>query len=1052
MLKLFTKKAEAINYLNKKPNNKLRIIGEDINNNGSKKFTISEPKEIFNKIIKNKENNYYEFWTPNTPLVFGIDLDLNKDIINNNKEALSIVKHTIRTIKKGALEYYNHNYNISDIIVLENEKVSNKYSFHIICRGLVFKNHLFAKDFFHSLKKIDKLIGCDDSIYNLTCLRMCFCSKKGKNAILLPIQLNIDNQLTCYIEEDIFSFWQKTMLTHIEGNEKIIDKKLINDEKTIKITSNNFDIDLKNMLFKLPSYFYEDYDKWINVGMILFNNNPDNNFELWKEWSKQSNKYNDKELEYKWKSFNTTTNNKLSIGTLFKWCKDLGIIVNTKKNRSLYEIVNEYPTREINFQEDNNTLIINEPKLSQNHFIPYLQKKVIAVQSEKGTGKTTNLLKSLFECNQINDETSILFISSRRTFGIKLLGDLNTYGFKLYSDIKDPIITDNRIICQVDSLIRLSKESFDIVIIDECESLARYLSSSHFIKNDKAGYIISMLEMRINNAEHIYILDADLSDRSFTYIKNIINLQPDEYQKIINIYKPYSDYQIVPMKYEDWLSKIIELLNENKKLVIPMASNNKAKDLVIKLEMDYPEKKILLIHKETSDDQKMSFVINVNDKWSQYDIVIYTPSVSMGISFDIPDYFDNIMAFGCHNSVGAQEFAQMIHRVRTPKEKKIYLAIDYYRDYNEDNDILDYDTVETMLCSDYYLTHYELHNNVIIKKVEKNKEKNEIVILYPYKEEPIYDIYIRNSWETLENKFNFPASFFGYTKYKNYQIVFENTNNTNSSITKELKDIRDKRLEDERNKNNQGILSAADLTYEEYLQKIKQKDEYLTDDDYYAIQKYNIKKCYQINNDDITENFLEIYNERDKMKWYKNLSTIKNSDEQSTDLKLNILKNNRIADKWINNCFLDFSNKNNYTCHYYALEILKIFKLDINDYTKTINKIEYNWYLNDCIKWLDQYRTHIVLKYDLKTYHKNLLEYTSLQQIQLINSILFSMYGIKIKILKNSVEPEKQLYGLIDDNIWSNLPHDIISIELVNKNQDLSNREHIDLYELDVFN
>ena len=50
----------------------------------------------------------------------------------------------------------------------------------------------------------------------------------------------------------------------------------------------------------------------------------------------------------------------------------------------------------------------------------------------------------------------------------------------------------------------------------------------------------------------------------------------------------------------------------------------------------------------------------------------------MGVSFD-PEHFDNIFAYGCHNSLGAQEFCQMLHRVRTIRENTIYISFDYYK-------------------------------------------------------------------------------------------------------------------------------------------------------------------------------------------------------------------------------------------------------------------------------------------------------------------------------------------------------------------------------------
>jgi len=49
----------------------------------------------------------------------------------------------------------------------------------------------------------------------------------------------------------------------------------------------------------------------------------------------------------------------------------------------------------------------------------------------------------------------ILFVSSRRTFGAKLYYDLQEYGFKLYSEIKESHISDKKIICQIDSLSRI---------------------------------------------------------------------------------------------------------------------------------------------------------------------------------------------------------------------------------------------------------------------------------------------------------------------------------------------------------------------------------------------------------------------------------------------------------------------------------------------------------------------------------------------------------------------------------------------------------------------
>ena len=89
--------------------------------------------------------------------------------------------------------------------------------------------------------------------------------------------------------------------------------------------------------------------------------------------------------------------------------------------------------------------------------------------------------------------------------------------------------------------------------------------------------------MRVEDAKKVIIMDADLSDRCFGYYKTIINQEDLDYQVIINHFKPFNEYTIVSLTYNDWVRKVLEAIGENKKIVVPMASNNKAKDLKTKI-------------------------------------------------------------------------------------------------------------------------------------------------------------------------------------------------------------------------------------------------------------------------------------------------------------------------------------------------------------------------------------------------------------------------------------------------------------------------------------
>jgi hypothetical protein len=889
-------------------------------------------------------------------------------------------------------------------------------------------------------------------------------------------------------ELDPYAFWLRTMITHTYPSyPEVTVKQMVTPVSKMKVNidissggvanTNVSNINLEEIIFQLPSDYYEDYSKWIQVGMCLSSLETDETngfyFDLWDRWSRQSAKYNGSIMIKTWEGFkrpSTGTTNKLGIGSLIKWCKDEGIVNIFKKTKSSFsEIINGYPIKPIQLDIGSVPALrlveLNQKKLVPQVYKPYLSKRLICVQSEKGTGKTSNLFEALFDSdsNIITPETTMLFISSRRTFGVKLLGDLERFGFKLYSDIAEPDIHAKRIICQVDSLGRLSRDTYDYVIVDECESLARYITSTHFTKNPKANITVSNLEMRIEDAKKVIIMDADLSDRCVEFYKRILSDENLDYQIIINHYKPFKEYTIVSLTWNDWVRKVLEAIDSDKKIVVPMASNNKAKDLKTKIEQDYPDKKILLIHKETDDHEKVKNLLNVNNTWGLYDVVIYTPSVCMGVSYDVPDIFDSIYAYGCENSLGAQEFCQMLHRVREPINKTIYISMNLYKEFDCTEDIMTYEDIEKILCSDYYLTHYELHNNLVPVKVKKDKSegsesKIESVIHYPYKFEPIYDLFVRNSWENIENKLNFSASFYGYAKFKEYKLDFLKFEEKDLELVASMKEIKQSRETQEKEASVQGILDAPDITKEEFIGLLKQKDEFLEDKDVQAINRYRFRNCYKLDETcELTHEIVEEFNTKDKMKWYYNLTNIIGTDTQCTEDKLEIIKSNIVSDKWINSCYTEFTLKNTYTNHLYALNVIKLCGFDINNLEIQLSQAELDVNILSCINYFDCNKKEISYKFNLKSYNKNIVDLELKDQIKLINGVIFSQYGLKIKKITKSIKnktPEQIMYGLDDDGLWNGLPKEIKieALELYDEIGSVEEKRQYNLALLDFMN
>jgi Ca2+-binding EF-hand superfamily protein len=1050
-LAYYSKKVDAISYWKQYEDPEDNIYLFQIDREGSKgakQFMIGT-LDLFWDLIKSGKNWIYESWEDN-PIHFAFDIDYPSGEITYS-DILIHIKQIITNILIIANQL-EVDINVEDIVVLENENQGtnpvNKYSFHIIFRGLVMENYIAASKFYENLTGID-LEGCDKSIYRKTCFRTCFSTKLGKNNILVPIVLDIGNKKTDNENnyDTLKDFWKSTLICNTQDYPIVYTDEIKNDDIQFEDSKTNKLIDLNNIekiLGQLPLKYSDEYFYWSKIGMILrnLNQDPEKCFEMFNTFSMKSmNKYKSKQdiIKY-WKTFRDNRKNKISVGTLFLWCKEEKI--SFTNNKSLESIIDEYPVRKLELNQD--VSYIDQRYFPIEKIGELWPNKLIGIQSEKGTGKTTTLFKYIFDQNKLLPSDSVLFISSRRTFGIKLLGDIKKFGFKLYSECKEYYIDHNRMICQLDSILRLTSDKFKYVIIDECESLMRYITSTHFTKNIKANLIVSNLESKIAEAEKVIIMDADLCDRSINYFKDILNLDQSEIKLVVNKFQPYSEYSVKYMAYSTWLKVLIDKIDNNKKIVIPTASNNQAKDLKLLIQSHYPDKKILLIHRETNENEKLDQVINVNEKWSKYDIIIYTPSVCMGISFDA-EYFDHIFAYGCENSLGSQEFCQMLHRIRTPSEKAIYMTLDKYAEYDKNRHEIDINKIKDVICYDYYLTHFDLHNNLIPKKFkpntnkdsiskmmegsggniiileegeEKNNNQNNFIsekkFVYPYQDEPVFKVYLKNAQELISDRLNFGNQLFGYFKMKGYKL-YKHEWEDGEMIKNEIKEIRELRREEELSKEIDGIYNAPDITDDQYKEIMNKRKEEMTQDDIFKLQKRNFKKCYIL--DDINKDILTKYKDISVMKYYHNLSVILPFDPKDTiNSRLEDIRQERVNNPYLMNAYADLTIKNSYTKHRWANKIIESLGFSLLDLEirLPVNIVE-DIVDNEWIKDIDSSIEYFINKFNIAFPKNKMSEMEAGSRIKFVSKIIESQYGLHI------VKDSAKNYYLSDDKRWDEL-------------------------------
>jgi hypothetical protein len=143
----------------------------------------------------------------------------------------------------------------------------------------------------------------------------------------------------------------------------------------------------------------------------------------------------------------------------------------------------------------------------------------------------------------------------------------------------------------------------------------------------------------------------------------------------------------------------------------------------------------------------------------------------------------------------------------------------------------------------------------------------------------------------------------------------------------------------------------------------------------------------------------------------------------------------------------------------YALSAIKLCGFDINNLETQLSQAELDVNVLSCVNYIDCNKKEISYKFNLKTYNKNIIELELKDQIKIINGVIFSQYGLKIKKITKSIKnktPEQIMYGLDDDGLWNGLPSltncKIEGLELYDETGSVEEKKQYNLALLDFMN
>lgn len=220
-------------------------------------------------------------------------------------------------------------------------------------------------------------------------------------------------------------------------------------------------------------------------------------------------------------------------------------------------------------------------------------------------------------------------------------------------------------------LIEGPPAGYEVIVIDEVEQV---LSQMHSSITRFPTETYKSLRNLVRKAKHVVIMDANLSHQSIQTMQEIIGLEDSTEIETINFKGRTLFNKVVKYpSHESLTIKILEYARKDKRGVVACTAAADAKAISEKIAA--LGKKVLVYHRDIEDEIKETLG-QVNKYWSDYDWVVYSPTVSSGVSFD-PEYFDTVFLMAKSiEGIGYTDLLQKCHRVRNPREKTLHCWVD----------------------------------------------------------------------------------------------------------------------------------------------------------------------------------------------------------------------------------------------------------------------------------------------------------------------------------------------------------------------------------------
>lgn len=239
--------------------------------------------------------------------------------------------------------------------------------------------------------------------------------------------------------------------------------------------------------------------------------------------------------------------------------------------------------------------------------------------------------------------------------------------FALYMNEPRGAIKHPRLIVTVNSLGRLVGSEYDVLVLDESESVLEQFEGVHQAQLRMAWLAFEKL---VRDTASVLCMDAALGERTYRVVRALRR----DVELVAND-APCAVTRAVSVQRRDkfWTS-LLESLDGRSRVAFASTSATQLVAAHACVSRMFADKRYYLIHAGTPEHEKERFSSECNKFLCEYDALFYSPSIQAGNSIDVP--FDEIFVFATPSGPTPEAVHQMVGRVRHVRTGRVTVTFD----------------------------------------------------------------------------------------------------------------------------------------------------------------------------------------------------------------------------------------------------------------------------------------------------------------------------------------------------------------------------------------